>query len=126
MNNYKELKVWKIAMELTMDVYAVAKKFPEDEKFGLKSQIQRSAVSVPSNIAEGAGRGSKKEFSNFLSISLSSSYELETQLILSHNLNFVARAEFESIIGKIDQVQKMIFGLKKALALEPLQTTKMN
>jgi four helix bundle protein len=118
MNNFKELLVWKKAMELTTEVYEATRTFPAEEKFGLKSQIQRSAVSIPSNIAEGAGRGTKKDFSNFLSISLSSSYELETQVIISNNLNLIEPKTHENLIFRIAEIQKMIVGLKKSLFRE--------
>lgn len=85
-HNFRELKIWKDSMNLTKNVYALTPQLPDEEKFGLKSQLNRCTVSIPSNIAEGSGRTSNKEFNHFLNISLSSSYELETQLILLNNL----------------------------------------
>lgn len=87
MHNLKELKVWNKAIELATEVYQITADFPKEEKYGLTAQIGRSAVSVPSNIAEGAGRNSNKEFNHFLGISNGSSYELQTQLIISRNLD---------------------------------------
>ena len=87
MNNLKELKIWNKAIDLTVAVYKATSSFPSDERFGLISQSRRSAVSIPSNIAEGAGRNSKKEFSNFLGIANGSSYELQTQLVISNRLS---------------------------------------
>ncbi|MEO6167669.1 MAG: four helix bundle protein [Chitinophagales bacterium] len=83
MNKYQELIVWQKAMDYVISVYEATRKFPAEEKFGLVSQINRAVVSIPSNIAEGAGRDSKKEFAHFLSIAKGSSYEVETQLMLS-------------------------------------------
>lgn len=89
MHNLKELKIWNKAIDLSVDVYKATSGFPSDEKFNLTSQSRRSAVSIPSNIAEGAGRNSNKEFSNFLGIANGSSYELQTQLIISNKLNLL-------------------------------------
>ncbi|MFK5879561.1 MAG: four helix bundle protein [Flavobacteriaceae bacterium] len=89
MHNYKKLNVWEESVNLVTDVYQLTDTFPNKEKFGLISQINRCSVSIPSNIAEGAGRSSKKEFSLFLGDALASSFELETQLIISNNLKFI-------------------------------------
>ncbi len=78
MNRFKELDVWKKAVDLSLDIYKMTDSFPEKEKFNLISQINRSSISIPSNIAEGAGRDGKKDFSRFLSIAVGSSFELET------------------------------------------------
>ena len=85
MHNFKDLRVWQKSIQLTTDIYKLLASFPTDEKFGLISRLKRAAVSVPSNIAEGAGRNSNKEFNHFLSISLGSLFELKTQLIISKN-----------------------------------------
>jgi four helix bundle protein len=81
-HNFRELKIWQNSMEIVKDVHVLTKTLPSDERVGLVSQINRSAVSMPSNIAEGTGRTSEKELHHFLNIAISSSYELETQLIL--------------------------------------------
>jgi four helix bundle protein len=86
---HKDLDVWKAAMELAKLVYLITSKFPKEELYGLTQQIRRSAVSIPSNIAEGAARNSRKEFIQFLHISLGSLAELETQLLLSEKLGFL-------------------------------------
>lgn len=112
MYNYKELKVWELGMEVVFDVYTLSKDFSTDEKFGITSQIKRSAVSIPSNIAEGAGRNTKKEFSRFLDISNGSNYELETQLLL---INKLFNIEVEYLINKLQSIQKMTYALKKSL-----------
>ena len=89
MNYFKELKVWQKAIELVTETYLKTQNFPKEEIYGLTSQIRRCAVSIPSNIAEGCGRKTNKDFSNFLGISLGSSFEFETQLIICKNLNFI-------------------------------------
>lgn len=111
MHNFKELKVWQKGRSLVKEVYMMTKQFPEDERFGLTSQLRRSAVSIPSNIAEGSGRGTGKDFSKFLNISLGSAYELETQLILSYDLNYISENTFNGISIKIGEIQKMLHGL---------------
>ncbi|HYG50407.1 MAG TPA: four helix bundle protein [Flavobacteriales bacterium] len=89
MNRNKELKVWNKAMDLVVDVYKVTILFPSEEKFGVTSQVRRSAVSIPSNISEGAGRNSDKEFNQFIGIANGSTCELETQLILAQRLGWI-------------------------------------
>ena len=111
MNNYKELKVWQKSIDLVENVYKLCSFFPDNEKYGLVNQIQRSAVSIPSNIAEGAGRYSNKEFRNFLSIAYGSSNELNTQLIISERLNYGKVVMIESLFKEIDEIQKMLFSL---------------
>jgi four helix bundle protein len=111
-HNFRELKIWKDSMSLVKEVYLITQKLPMNEKFGLISQINRSAVSIPSNIAEGSGRSSEKEFTHFLNIAISSSFELETQLILIFDLFEI---ETSSCIDKIVELQKMISGFKKSL-----------
>jgi four helix bundle protein len=116
MNNFKELQVWKNAMSLAVSIYALTKNLPLDEKYGIVSQIKRSAVSIASNIAEGAGRNSKKEFLNFLSIAQGSCYELMTQLLLLKELEFkIDQNELEAVIDQIDHIQRMNFKLQKSL-----------
>ena len=114
MHNLKELKTWLKAIDLATDVYRLTASFPKEERYGLTSQIRRSAVSIPSNIAEGAGRNSNKEFNHFLSISKGSSYELQTQLIISKNLELVD-ANVDSVLEQLDQIQKMNYSLQNKL-----------
>lgn len=115
MHNFKELIVWKEAMKLAKATYIASANFPQDERFGLTSQIRRSAVSVPSNIAEGSGRNSDKEFLNFLSISAGSSYELETQLLLSIDLGFVTEEQVQEPLANVTVVQKMLYRFQEQL-----------
>jgi len=111
MHNFKELKIWRTAMEITKEVYLITSELPKEEKFGLKSQLRRSAVSIPSNISEGAGRNTNGEFKYFLGIANGSSNELMTQLILSHTLNLLSEERIEPIINKVIEVQKMNYAL---------------
>jgi four helix bundle protein len=115
MHKYKELKVWQKSMNVTADIYKITEKFPDKERYNLISQICRSAVSIPSNIAEGAGRNSKKDFSHFLSIALGSSFELETQVILTEKLNYLSKTQIDDILAQLIEIQSMILGLKKSL-----------
>jgi len=87
-HNFRDLKVWQLSINAV--IYKITSEFPADEKFGLISQIRRCAVSIPSNIAEGSGRGSNKDFARLLEIALASSYELETQLIISNRLDIIS------------------------------------
>jgi four helix bundle protein len=115
MNSYKELKIWQKAMLLAERVYFISKHLPDDEKFGLVSQVKRCSVSIPSNIAEGAGRNSKKEFIHFLSIANGSTTELETQLILLIRLKFVSEKEINKILELCAEIKKMNYSLQNSL-----------
>ena len=110
-HNFRQLSSWKDSFELVKDVYLISKELPEDEKFGLKSQIQRCAVSIPSNIAEGSGRGTNKEFIYFLNVAISFSYELETQLLICA----LFELNVEDLVLKLETIQRMIGGLKRKL-----------
>jgi four helix bundle protein len=114
MHNLKELKIWNKAINLAVDVYKATAKFPSDERFGLTSQSRRAAVSIPSNIAEGAGRNSKKEFANFLGIANGSSYELQTQLVISNKLNLLDDAVLNNLT-ELDELQKMNYAFQQTL-----------
>ncbi len=115
MHKLKDLNVWRKSIDLAVEIYALTKSFPSDEKFGLVSQMNRCSVSISSNIAEGCGRHSTKEFYQFLSIANGSAYELETQLLISSRLNYITKDFYQSINNKIEEVQKMIYGLQSAL-----------
>ncbi|TYP94744.1 four helix bundle protein [Fodinibius salinus] len=116
MNNFRELDVWKKAVELATRIYQLTDDYPKQEVYGLTSQIRRCTVSISSNIAEGAGRRSEKEFQKFLDIATGSCYELETQLIISNNLQYLNEAEYKNIKGKLIEIQKMIYALRQSLA----------
>jgi four helix bundle protein len=109
MHNFKELIVWKDAMKLAKSIYLICQEFPGDERFGLITQIKRSAVSVPSNIAEGAGRNSDKEFLRFLSISTGSLFELETQLLLAADLGFINLDNVNTLLDDVAYLQKKLY-----------------
>lgn len=104
--SHKDLKVWKESMELVVLIYAATKEFPKDELYGLTSQIRRAAISIPSNIAEGAGRNGSKEFIRFLYIALGSLSELETQLEIAIKLNYVEKLDDVNL--KIIYIRRML------------------
>lgn len=105
-------------MEVAKNTYLLTKTFPSDERYGLVSQMNRSSVSIPSNIAEGCGRKSAKEFYHFLNIALGSAFELETQLIFSFEFSFIKEEKFTNLSININEIQKMITGLQKSLNLQ--------
>ena len=111
MRDYKKLQVWEKSHHLTLEVYQELKNFPKEEIFGLISQMKRSSSSIPTNIAEGAGRFSNKDFSRFLSIAYGSSNELEYQIILSIDLGFISEKTGNSFIEKIQEIRKMLYTL---------------
>ena len=113
MRKYKDLKIWIRSVDLATEIYELTSKFPAEEKFGLISQMRRCSISISSNIAEGAGRSSDKDFKRFLDISYGSLYELQTQLIISNNLRFVDDELFEKVEREIIEIQKMVFTYAK-------------
>jgi len=115
MHNFKELKVWKAGIELTKVIFQLTRLFPTEERYGLISQMVRSAISIPSNIAEGSGRKTDKDFHHFLNIALGSSFELETQMIIAKEFNYINLEQLDNTCKMIIEVQKMIYGLQKSL-----------
>lgn len=115
MRDFTQYKVWNDAVELAVNTYQQTKEFPSEEKFGLISQMRRAAVSIPSNIAEGASRSSEKEFSRFVEISLGSTFELKTQMIISKRLEFLEKVDFEQSINELDEIGKQLNGLRNSL-----------
>ncbi|MCK0131596.1 four helix bundle protein [Flavobacteriaceae bacterium F08102] len=113
--DFKDLIVWQRAMELVTEVYRLVKKLPKEERFALSDQIRRSAISIPSNIAEGQGRNSTKEFIQFLSIAKGSKAELETQLLLCVKVTYLTNLEIEKATNLIQEVGKMLNALQKSL-----------
>ena len=111
MHQYKKLKIWQKVIELNLLVYENSIRFPREERFGLTQQIRRSAVSIPSNIAEGSGRMSEKEFKYFLSIAYGSCCELDTQIIIANKYNYLSSKNYDRIVKMISEIQRMIFGL---------------
>jgi len=104
----KDLEIWRKSIDLCQYVYGVTSSIPSDEKFGLTSQIRRSAVSIPSNIAEGWGRSSRKEYINFLYIARGSYFELDTQILLAQEMNFLEKSSSEKIRENIQSVAMML------------------
>ncbi len=113
--SYRDLNVWQDAIAIVADVYKATEKFPRTEAFGLASQIQRAAVSIPSNVAEGHARGSDREFHHFLSITLGSIAEVETQLTIAEKLGYLDRQETLSLLAQMDRLGKMVKGLQKTV-----------
>jgi len=108
MKNFKKLKIWQKGMELVLMTYKLADQLPKEEKFGLRSQMTTAVISIPSNIAEGSSRRSKKDYVKFLEYSLGSAYELETQVTAIDMLNYGDKELRESILMGIDEEQKML------------------
>ena len=102
-------------MELVDNVYTFVEAFPNTEKYGLRSQITRSAVSIPSNIAEGASRNSEKDFARFLEIALGSAFELETQLIITSKRKYISEDSLEGTVKKLSSLQKRIYALRRKI-----------
>ena len=115
LKNYKELKVWQKSYKLCLEIYRTTAKFPKEERYGLTSQIRRSAVSIPSNIAEGYGRKTTADYIRYLYIAYGSVCELEPQILLSMDLGYVDSAVIEKIKDEIQQIERMLKGLIKSL-----------
>ncbi|SEA10817.1 four helix bundle protein [Desulfuromusa kysingii] len=113
MSDYKELVVWQMSMELAEHVYLLTRSFPKEELYGLTSQIRRSVVSIPSNIAEGSSRGGRKDFIQFLMIARGSAAELETQIMLALKIDYVS--DIDKIINQITSIRQMINALIRSL-----------
>jgi len=118
--DYKDLVLWKKAIELVKSIYSVTASFPKGELFGLTNQIRRAAVSIPSNIAEGQARRYNTEFIQFLYQSFGSLAELETQIIISKELNFIEVEYYNQILLNISEIRKMIHGLLNHLKQEKI------
>jgi four helix bundle protein len=110
-SSYRDLKVWQKSMELVMEIYSIVKGFPKNEEYGLSSQIKRSAISVPSNIAEGYGLNHTKDYCRFLEIARGSLFEMETQYEIAANLDFVSKNNLTEINLKCSEVEKMLNSL---------------
>lgn len=113
-HNYKNLKIWKLGLDIANEVSDLLVKFPTHEKYDLSSQLSRCSVSMPSNIAEGSSR-TEKSFSHFLDISLGSSFELGTQLLVAKHRNYINQQELENLDEKIQEFQKMTMGFQNGL-----------
>jgi four helix bundle protein len=115
MHNFRELKIWKNAIEVSVEIYQLVIQFPQIEKYNLSSQMRKSAVSIPSNIAEGAGRTTDKDFVRFFGIAFGSSFELHTQIIISYKLKLISDIDFKTLDNSLDEIEKMIWGFQKKL-----------
>lgn len=124
MRNFRNYTIWKKAIELNTDIYTLIRKFPTYEKFGLGDQLRRVSVSIASNIAEGAGRDSEKEFIHFLHISIGSAFEVETQVNIAYNLKYINYQEFTLIISKLHSIEKQINELIITIKRNQQPTTK--
>ena len=113
--SYRDLIAWRKAMDLVTDVYRVTQSFPRDELYGLTNQLRRAAVSVPSNIAEGQARFSRKEFHHFLSLARGSLVELETQLTIAENLGYIGPNQIRSVLDKASELGKVLNGLMASI-----------
>ncbi|NVK64419.1 MAG: four helix bundle protein [Flavobacteriales bacterium] len=115
MHNFKQLDIWRKSQDLCIRIYEATHDFPKEEKFGLQSQIRRSAVSIPSNIAEGTSRNSNKEVVRFIEIALGSAYELETQLMIASRLKYLENSIFESLSEELISIIQMSIKFRKRL-----------
>lgn len=113
--NYKDLEVWQRSIELVKAIYSIAETFPDKERYGLVNQMRRSAVSIPSNIAEGKTRQHLNEYIQFLYVSLGSCAELETQIIISHQLGYINKDTESLLLEKVDHISRMLRNLVKGL-----------
>lgn len=113
--HFRELEVWRLAMQLAQAVYELASEFPQDERYGLRAQVQRAAVSVPSNIAEGNARGATRDYIRFVSIAYGSLAELQTQVLLANRLGFVSEVRIAGVVALAERVGMMLLRLRQAL-----------
>ena len=117
--SYKDLLVWQKAINIITDVYTATKKFPSEERFGLSSQVQRAAVSIAANIAEGHGRGTRNDYAHFLDMANGSISELETLFIIVRKLSYCTDQECSKIEGQLHEVGKMLGSLRSKLRVHP-------
>ena len=115
MHDFRQLKVWKEAVAFASSVYALTDNFPKSEMYGITNQIRRASVSISSNIAEGAGRNTDKDFQRFLGYAKGSCYELETQLLISGNLGYAEQQEIDQLMNELKNIEKKIYNLIRSL-----------
>ncbi len=113
--SYQDLDVWRLSINLVKEIYRVIEKFPSSELYVLSSQIRKAAISIPSNIAEGQGRNSSREFRQYLAVSLGSLSELETQLIIAQEIRYLTAEELDPLLISIDTIRKMLRALSNSL-----------
>ena len=115
MRNFRNYSMWQNSLEICLEIYQVTRKFPSFETYGLGDQLRRAAVSIVSNIAEGAGRRSEKDFAYFLQISLGSTYEVETQLHIAHRLGYISQETLDDLLAKINSIERQLFEMIQRL-----------
>ncbi|MDG4951481.1 four helix bundle protein [Weeksellaceae bacterium KMM 9724] len=115
MNDYQKLEVWQLSKDVCVKVYKLTENFPSKEIYGITNQIRRSSISIASNLAEGSGRRGKRDFLKFVGYAIGSANELETQLIISKELEFISHKDFEELIEELIIIKKMLFNLSKYL-----------
>ena len=115
MSNFRNLQIWQKSMTLTTNIYIATKNFPKEEIFALTSQIRRSSISIPSNVAEGFGRDSNKEYLRFLNISIASLFELQTQLEIGKNIEYLTEVEFNKIYEDTRELERMLVSFIKKI-----------
>jgi len=115
MKNFKELRIWQKSMDIAVNCFKLTEEFPKEEKFGLSIQITRAGVSIPSNITEGSSRSSEKDYARFIEISMGSSYELETQLLIAQRLSYGNQSLLSQTITDVNDEQKMLMGFGNKL-----------
>ncbi len=112
MHNFKELKKWQKGRALVKEIFLLTQNFPKEEQFILVDQMRRDSVSIPANIAEGSGRGSNKDFSRFIDIAMGSAFELESLIYIGYDLDYYDEKVLNLTVGKIQEIQKMLFHFK--------------
>jgi four helix bundle protein len=112
MHNFRELKIWQKSRDFVKEVYSFTAEFPDKEKYVLVSQINRSAISISSNIAEGSGRNGTQDFQRFLDIAIGSAFELESQLVIANDLDYINNESLAKLTSKVQEIQKMIRGFR--------------
>lgn len=117
MKDFRSLKVWEKSHLISLEIYNLTKDFPKEEQFNLTSQLRRSITSIPTNLAEGCGRGSDKDFKRFVQIAMGSASESEYLLLLSKDLNYISDKEFDKLIFKIQEIKKMLSSLISKLRI---------
>jgi four helix bundle protein len=115
MKDFRQLKVWEKSHQLALAVYKATKEFPKEELYGLTSQIRRASISIPTNISEGCGRNTDAEFARFLQIAMGSASETEYQLLLSHDLGFLDKLQYDQLNTDITEIKRMLASLLKTL-----------
>ena len=113
--HHKELRVWQQSVDFSVDLYQATQSFPDSEKFGLRSQLRRAAVSIPSNIAEGAARGSAADYAHFLTISVASASEVDTQLEISRRLGFLTDPAAQKLAAQVNEISRMLLKLRSSI-----------